>query len=463
MDSIKKDTKAAKEKERKERRRQEKLEKLGGGALTIMAKIDEGAGKEEAGDEDMPPPADVLALRAKGARLLNYTAVDKNDLTAPVTKENPTGKVENPVQCKGCTKWLRSWRFCWQTEVIEGAVQNYAHEPCEKRWFEYLCLRCLVNQKEVGEAEALGMITNQGVRYERKRCRDFRDNLNAAQESFPMLSNRGAKAVARSRLQQLWGPWEMLITAKAAEIEMQDDMLRKLATLMSEIQGLMADPIAAAKNDCKIEQLLQETDRLRLEIEALSTRSDFKSKGDKMNDFQLASEYQDEFINTDFGYVRGWYTCVCGCVMASKTWGRRYAEFNSSKQRWYCISCNRRFKTAFGTICEQYFADTKETVWARGDVWGTDMEEIRGKYTEMCGEKKGMVLTTPEEFYASIKGYRPVVGTIFRPTTRADLWDPNRPTADTDLQMSCMLTENGKLLLDQNPIFNWKCVLTLFS
>lgn len=250
---------------------------------------------------------------------------------------------------------------------------------------------------------------------------------------------------------------------KQACFRSQDEVLRKMSDAMAAVAELMSNPVAAAANEGKINEVLSEIESLSKQVEELSRRGDFASKGDEQTSFQLASEYQDEMISTDFGYVRAWYVCKCGCVMSSKTWARRFPEFSTTGQRWYCISCNRRFKVAFGTICEMHFKADRMTVWSRANIWGVDIEELRGKYAEQVGLAGGFRLETPQSFYDSIKGYRPVVGTIFRPMSGADLWDAARPTATADLQMACMLTDSGKQLLDQQPLFDWTTILTLFS
>ena len=66
--------------------------------------------------------------------------------------------------------------------------------------------------------------------------------------------------------------------------------------------------------------------------------------------------------------------------MPSKQWKRKFEDIGSSKQRWYCVCCQTRFRTAYGMLVEVRAKEVSTFMLA--EVSNRDVEDVRAMYLE---------------------------------------------------------------------------------
>ena len=101
----------------------------------------------------------------------------------------------------------------------------------------------------------------------------------------------------------------------------------------------------------------------------------------------LAVPGSGEWVNTESGALRAWYLCLqdwggsyppCGTVMPSKQFQRQFEEVGVTKQKWYCVCCTTRFRTAYGMLVEVRTKGVSTIMLA--EVPNMDVEDIRAMY-----------------------------------------------------------------------------------
>ena len=71
---------------------------------------------------------------------------------------------------------------------------------------------------------------------------------------------------------------------------------------------------------------------------------------------------------------------VCGTVMPSKQWKRKFEDVGASKQRWYCVCCQTRFRTKYGMLVEVHTRGVSTFMLA--EVSNRDVEDVRAMFLE---------------------------------------------------------------------------------
>ena len=211
-----------------------------------------------------------------------------------------------------------------------------------------------------------------------------------------------------------------------------------------------------AEHEAAINAQLAVVEQLEAAIQKAGERLAFAAKGPSLaNSYQMASEFQDSWVEGAFWRLRSWYVCTCGCVTSSKSWRRKFAAFDAAKQRYYCVACGRRYRTTMGQIVEIFCPKDAMTLWARAEIPPDALEDVRAMAAAASG-----VPDTPEAFYAALAQYTPTTGTIFRRMEPGELYEPS--TAPELLDQVAMLVPEGRALLDSRPMFPWNQILTLF-
>ena len=124
-----------------------------------------------------------------------------------------------------------------------------------------------------------------------------------------------------------------------------------------------------------------------------------------------------------------------------------------------------------GTIVEMYFDEEKKAYWALAAVPDYDIEDVRAmskaadiKLAEENGERTHR---TPQELMDSIDQHTPICEDEEHPilvhSKPSDFWEPNHPEMADRLKYCSMLTKEGRELLQKQPLFDWKQLLTLFK
>eukprot|EP00959_Pyramimonas_sp_CCMP1952_P134841 2821739-Pyramimonas_sp.AAC.1 len=66
--------------------------------------------------------------------------------------------------------------------------------------------------------------------------------------------------------------------------------------------------------------------------------------------------------------------------MPSKQWKRKFEDIGSSKQKWYCVCCQTRFRTAYGMLVEVRIKGVSTFMLA--EVSNKDVEDARAMYLD---------------------------------------------------------------------------------
>ncbi len=137
-----------------------------------------------------------------------------------------------------------------------------------------------------------------------------------------------------------------------------------------------------------------------------------------------AAQYSDEWVTLkcgETGHFRAFYLCMaggadhpCGTVILNKVWLTRHEDPLKPKQRWHCVCCRSRYKTAFGMLTETHFKGLH--YFALAEIPGQDVEDIRAIDLEDRVQP-----TSPENLYEALTDVQPFVGDLIRPVERHEL------------------------------------------
>ena len=360
------------------------------------------------------------------------------------------------VSCSVCHRWTRSFKFMLSEKVYDDAGSE------AYTWFRR-CMICLSKDKNISMGDSYMQIAQQRTRWDRERSKTFQENKEKLVQDFSFTgSNRQLKLLSRSKLTELFRPWASFIRAKVEQIELSTGLLEQLGNCMGKVSQLITKVASGGKagmaeHESELNTLLQQSQELESKVLEAGKRMAFKSKGDPalINSFQMASEFQDSWIETSAGRFRSWYVCSCGAATSSKAWKRRHSDHAATKQRYYCICCARKYRTTMGQIVEVEMGGL--TMWSRAEIPPDSLEDIRGLASEARG-----VPNCPKEWFEALTQFTPTTGTIFRRAEMTDLYDPGAADAPALLGSFAMLTPSGKAVLDARPMFPWNQLLTLF-
>ena len=386
---LKTSGKAARERARKERRRAEKAS----GALHVKLPAEKtdpvprpGEGKDSASASAATPPAAPAARpdpvprpgEGKGLAAALPEAVEgvppakiRDFIGLELESQGPSW-----IQCGICRKWARSFKFMKNVKVVE---QREVFRGDQDDVVSYLstCIMCLSAADNITVGEAYQAIVSQRTRWDRERSTTFRENKERLVNEFHFVgSNRQLHILCRSRLVDLFSPWSSFILAKVQQIELSGELLDKLSGTMATVADLISKVAAKGKaglveHEAEIDRHLSLVEDLHVQISAASERLAFKDKGELANSYQMASEFQDGWVEGPHGRFRSWYVCSCGCVMSSKAWKRRYEAHDAVRQRYYCLACGRKYRVRMGQVIEIYYPHGRHHLLGpRGDPPG---------------------------------------------------------------------------------------------
>ena len=101
--------------------------------------------------------------------------------------------------------------------------------------------------------------------------------------------------------------------------------------------------------------------------------------------------------------------------MPSKQWKRKFEAIGSSKQRWYCVCCGTRFKTAYGMLVEVRVQNASTFMLA--DVSNKDVEDVRAMHLEKTLQPKDHL-----DLWNKIPNFEPIdPETLLRPVQPHEL------------------------------------------
>ena len=167
--------------------------------------------------------------------------------------------------------------------------------------------------------------------------------------------------------------------------------------------------------------LLEELEKMEDEIEELNKNLAFQGFVDQQQCVNVA-QYHDEWsMSTAGSRMRAWYVCMCdgngqwppcGTIMPAKHWKRRFDDIGSSKQRWYCVCCGKKYKTKYGMLVEIHITSpTPASTFLRSEITNKDVDDVRAMYLEHSLKPKDH-----KDLWRQIPDFTPMQpGDIMRP------------------------------------------------
>ena len=240
------------------------------------------------------------------------------------------------VKCHSCPN-IDKWKRMRSVKEVVHFQESLTDREDVVRW-TYTCVPCVAREMNLTETEALAHV-KQSIStpaFCRKRNMEFRAARARGIEEYLRL---------------------------VAELKETKDKQREL-TIIEALEMW----------DSRLEQLCQPLA--------------FSDKPDATQMFNVA-QYSDEWVNTKTGALRAWYVClqdwggtwgVCGTVMPSKQWKRKFDDVRPSKQRWYCVCCQTRFRTSYGMLVEVHTRGVSTFMLA--EVSNRDVEDVRAMFLE---------------------------------------------------------------------------------
>jgi hypothetical protein len=360
-------------------------------------------------------------------------------------------RIDGGVQCKICKGWVKHWRYTRNYNTTELA-KNEADE--DKIVRTHLCVQCLMQEEQVPYEDAMRQILEQNTQVGKKRAANFEQAKKMIKEDLSFTgSNKQLKKISRNSgpLIELFKPVAHIIARKRAKVEMSVELYAKHDAMLTQISVFLTGG-GSAKD---VEPLLRQLRDLEADIEKCEAPQAFAMHPPKTQaELLTASTYFDEWQRTGNLWLRSWYVCSCGCVMASLCWRRRHDVLNSTKQRWYCRACSRRYKTSMGQLVEFSLNGTEDVCWSLATIPPPAIEDMRAMIKE-----EEVAPRTPAALLRAIEQHVPVTGSILRPATRGDLHDPMAPDWEESLQGMCFLKPAARVLLQQRPFFDWNAIL----
>ena len=137
--------------------------------------------------------------------------------------------------------------------------------------------------------------------------------------------------------------------------------------------------------------------------------------------------------------------------MPSKQWKRRFEDIGSSKQRWYCVCCQARFKTKYGMLVEVHTQGVSTFMLA--EVSNKDVEDVRAMYLEKTLNPKNH-----RDLWDKIPDFTPMdPREILRPVEEHEL--ATKDGFDIDKVMKFVNVEGLKAV----PKWDWDQIFSLLE
>ena len=284
------------------------------------------------------------------------------------------------VKCTHCptvAKWkkmrsVKVWEF-WQETLKDK----------EDAWvWVYTCVECVAKELKCTNQQAIAHIAGDLAtpKWARERNMKFKAAYQDRRTQFPGMSHRGVRNLARDDLAQVLAPLAEFVARKLVQLKARQQGIEEYDQLLVELRNVKDKDMELA--------IIGELERWDQELEKLTTPIAFEGKEDAVEMMNVA-QYHDEWVNTKSGALRAWYVCLqdwgesyppCGTVMPSKQWKRKFEEVGATKQKWYCVCCTTRFRTAYGMLVEVRAKGISTFMLA--EVTDKDVEDIRAMYLE---------------------------------------------------------------------------------
>ena len=246
----------------------------------------------------------------------------------------------------------------------------------------YTCVECLAKELKCSEQEAkahiLGTLTTPA--WARERTVKFKAAFQNRREEFPGMSREGVRTLARNDLVEVLKPLAEFVARKLIQLKARQKGIEEYDKLIVELRTV--------KDKDRELTIIEELEKLDQVLEKHTTPLAFQGKEDAEQMFNVA-QYSDEWVNTESGALRAWYVCLCdwggqyppcGTVMPAKQWSRKFEDVGSSRQKWYCVCCKTRFRTAYGMLVEVHTRGISTFMLA--EVSNKDVEDVRAMYLE---------------------------------------------------------------------------------
>jgi hypothetical protein len=188
------------------------------------------------------------------------------------------------------------------------------------------------------------------------KTKGLRDSLEGMKEYFKTLGVEKTKRqifqLSRNKVDAiLEGILPFVAMKRALLVQLSHDV-KAQSDLHAELKTCV-DPVRIAEIMKKVDDFNNDTDKEYMA---------FKDPVTKQVDWQkwTASTYHDEIQSNHNGSFRYWFIClcnfgygeVCGTLILSKKWGRKFQDPGASKNKWKCTVCNGNYSSNWGVIIE---------------------------------------------------------------------------------------------------------------
>ena len=284
------------------------------------------------------------------------------------------------VKCHSCPNIDKWKRMRSVKEVVH--FQESLTDREDVVWWTYTCVPCVAREMNLTETEALAHVKQSmsTPAFCRKRNMEFRAAFADRREEFPGLSHEGIRRLAREDVADVIAPLGEFVSRKLVQLQARARGIEEYDRLVAELKE--------TKDKQRELTIIEALEMWDSRLEQLCQPLAFSDKPDATQMFNVA-QYSDEWVNTKTGSLRAWYVClqdwggtwgVCGTVMPSKQWKRKFEDVGASKQRWYCVCCQTRFRTSYGMLVEVHTRGVSTFMLA--EVSNRDVEDVRAMFLE---------------------------------------------------------------------------------
>ena len=353
------------------------------------------------------------------------------------------------VKCSFCDT-VAKWKNMQSAKVYENYQETLWDKEDSYHWV-YTCKLCLSRDMECSEQEAMAEIKGAHTQWARARNVKYKAALYDRRTEFPGMSHQGLRTLVLDDLLVVLEPLAEYVARKLAQMAKRSNGIEQHDLLLAELRN--------AKDKPEELRIIEALERLEREIEKNSEPLAFAKKEDATEMFAVA-QYSDEWVETPSGALRAWYVCrqtfggqyaECGTLIPSKMWKRKHQDIASSKQKWYCVCCETRYRTKYGMLVEVHAKGLSTFMLA--EVSNTDAEDVRAMYLERKLAPKDY-----NDLWAKIDDVKPIKpDDILRPITKNEL----KVTEGVDERMVSKFL-NVKSLEDL-PKWDWDQLLSILG
>ena len=346
---------------------------------------------------ERPPPQQCL-VQPKPAGL-----VVQSEKGGGKGSPHETGHPEWPtVKCSQPECEVKShWRKMYSAKEYEH-YSTSKDDADDKVKFLYLCVKCLAQQRGISETDAHVLIRGQKTEWAQWRSASVKEAKERVKAEFPGLSKKGRMEMTWSLiLDEVLKPLGEFVLLKMEQMARRESGLAAHDALLAQFKAC-TDPNRA-------KELLEQLEQIERQVDKDSGYLAFQSAEGKQMDFVNIAQYSDEWVQTERGHLRAWYVCMCthggtyppcGTVMAAKHWARKFDAPTAVRQKWYCVCCATRFRTAYGMLVQ--FSLRGHTMFCWAPVSNADIEDVRAMYLE-----KKLAPKDPMALWNAIKDVAP--------------------------------------------------------